>query len=250
MSGFWAAGWTDVGRVPTMSIERGAEGAALRYLADNILPYTERAWIIFDRLQEIGSMWVGEDRVTLPFVGDPPFHEVVLMAEDFLRRYDQLSAEDKSAFAIKFAQKPIVFSAVDDKLLVWGENSIHVGKNRLDDLFEYVLRTVSQLDAQILIQEGVVKETLGITTTKRPGLDHAKYLDAIRTISSTGEALSDTDRAIVRECAVFLTISDEFNLNIRISDRCQVISINLIAADSILEEIIRNTQLFQARPGA
>ena len=249
--GYRERGWIDTGRVPLIEIEYGKAADAIDFIAEDILPYTERAWIVFDRLQSIGQMWIGKDRVSpRSFTPDLPFKEVIPAAEQLLERFDQLPVPDQKAFGTQFAGKPVVFSTNNQKLHVWSDLWLLVGKDRLGEAFEYVLRTVPGLDSEISAATSPVGQRLNLRVRRRPGLDREQYLGALRAIQSASEQLSEEDVALLKNIGASLTIggADEFPFDIRFAEYNREIILTLEAAPLILQEIISNADRLLAQP--
>lgn len=246
-TGFRVIGLAEYGRVPMIAMERGVEGPAARFVADDILPYAEKAQAIVDRLQDIAAMRIDPDRSAFARGGGLSFGNMVETAEGFLVRFGALSASDQSAFVTRFRHQEIVFSEDDDKLFVWHMNQIHVGKNRLDDVFDYVLHELPGVEADIRDEEMAIRDSLAMSLGKHHDLEHTVYLDALRVITASGETLSELDRSKVRETAVHLNIVDAYEFDIHNEAEHGIFGIKSTAADRILEEILDNHEVLMNR---
>ncbi|MEO1245238.1 MAG: hypothetical protein AAFX56_06080 [Pseudomonadota bacterium] len=248
--GYRVRGWSAEGTVPSLEVEYGSAEDVISFVATDILPYTERGWAAFDHLQSIGSMWIGQDSVTTTHPRDLPFKDVIVAAEKLLAHFEQLSAADRNAFAARFRAKPVVFSPNARKLHVWADSWLFVGSDRLDEAFDYALRTAPRLDAEIRVETQALSESLNLNLHKRPDLDRAEYLAALRDIRAAAEGLSAEGIDTIRTIGVTVTMggTDEFRSDLRFADSGRSIWMTPPAASGLLEEILANSGRLLEQP--
>ncbi|MEM8814273.1 MAG: hypothetical protein AAGE85_00455 [Pseudomonadota bacterium] len=248
--GYRVHGWSSGGAVPSLEVEHGSAENAISFIVTDVLPYTERAWAVYDRLQSIGSMWIGQDSVTTHRPRDLPFKDVIVAAEKLMAHFEQLSAADRNAFAARFRGKPVVFSPNARKLHIWADSWLFVGSDRLDEAFDYALRTAPRLDAEIRVETAELGQTWNLDIHKRPDLDRALYLAALHEILAAAQELSADDAATIRKIGAAVTVggTDEFRSDLRISNSDRSLWITPPAAATLLDAILSNADELLDRP--
>lgn len=238
----------DVGRTPHLEAEHTSAHAVMRYVANEILPFTERFWIVFDQLQASGRMWVGEKHHGNGTPGEPSFREVTEMAEQFIEELNSRPEQDRRAFAAKFSAKPIVFSADDDLLHIWGDNWVLVGKNRIDDIFEYVSETLPKIESEILAETEALYSAIATQFRKSdPNLPHLEYLEVLRRISASIESLSDKDIAVLRDTFATVEVGDRYINDLGLQGYRRLVYMEIVAAEHVLSFIVENADELQSQ---
>jgi hypothetical protein len=247
-TGFKETGRFDVGRTPRLEVEHRSGREAMRYIAEEILPYTERFWVVFDQLQAAGRMWVGDKSRGLGLPAGPTFSKVTVLAEQFVETLNEQPEQDRRAFTAKFSAKPIVFSADDDFLHLWGDSWLIVGKNRIDDIFEYVLKTLPEIESGILAETKALYSAVATQFRKSdPNLPRAKYLEVLRRVSASIESLSDEDIAVLRDTFASVEVGNRYINDLGLQDYRRLVYMETVAAEHVLSFIVENAEELQSQ---
>ena len=245
-SGFKEMDRYDVGRFPRLEAEDTSAREAIGYIATEILPYTERFWVVFDELQAAGQMWVGNNRFGSGMPEGPSFREVAEMGEMFIEELNSRPDDERHAFAAKFSVKPIVFTADDEHMHVWGRNTVVVGRNRIGDIFDYVLTTLPGIEAEILEETKALDAVVATQFRKTdPNMRHADYLAVLRSISASVETLSPEDIAVLRDTYATVDVGNRWINDLGLQDNHRLVYMQPVAAEHILEYIVENSEKLQ-----
>lgn len=245
-SGFKEMDRYDVGRIPRLEVEGTSAREAINYIATEVLPYTERFWVVFDELQAAGRMWVGENRFGSGMPEGPSFREVTEMGELFVKELKSLPDNERRAFASKFSAKPIVFAADDEHMHIWGRNRVTVGKNRISDIFDYVLTTLPEIESEILEETKALDAAVSTQFRKTdPDMRHADYLEVLRRISASIESLSPEDIGVLQDTYATVEVGNRWINDLGVQDYHRLVYMQPVAAEHIFEFIIENAELLQ-----
>ena len=245
---FKETGRFDVGRTPRLEVEHRSGREAIRYIAEKILPYTERFLVVFDQLQAAGRMWVGDKSRGLGLPAGPKFSDVTVLAEQFVETLNAQPEQDRRAFVAKFSAKPIVFSADDDFLHLWGDSWLIVGKNRIDDIFEYVLKTLPEIESKILAETKALYSAVATNFRKTdPNLPRAEYLEVLRRVAASIESLSDEDIAVLRDTFATVEVGNRWINDLGLKAYRRLVYMETAAAEHTLSFIVENAEELQSQ---
>ena len=239
----------DGGARPSIEVNVDNAIAAIRHIATAILPYTERMLTVTDELRARTGMWVGASRDYGIGSGLPPFRENTEVAERFLALFLALSPEDQSAVQTRIGNHPVVVSADPDVLHLWGDRWIMVGRNRIDEVFDFLLTDLPEIQRQIAEAGKRVRDEIGVAVTKNdPNIPHAEFLNVMRRIHAALDDLSAADKAIIHAVRPVVTVRLNMASDIFMPGYRQQIIIAPVAADELLEYILENADEIRAQP--
>ena len=244
--GYREWGRRGAGSEPSLEVGEDSARGLMRHLAEEVLPYTERMLAVTGELRARSGIWVGEARGYGS--GLPPFSVNTVVAERFLELFLALSPDDRQAVRSRIGNHPMVVSADPDALHLRGENRIIVGRNRIDEVFDFLLVDLPEIQRQIEQAGQRVLDELGFSVTKSSGIPHIEFLDIVRRIDASLDDLGENDRATIRNVGPVVNVSRNMTSDIFMPGYRQQITITPVAADKLLEFILQNADEIRKQP--
>lgn len=246
--GYREWGRREAGAVPSIEVAEDSARPAMRFIATEILPYTERMLTVTDELRAASGVWVGEARSHEAAGGLPPFKENTLVAERFLQLFRELELEDQAAVRTRIGNRPLVVGANTEVLHLWGDRWILVGQDRIDEVFTYLLNDLPILERQIEDRSQILRQNLNLNVRKSdPDLFHADYLDVLEQIIETTGHLTDSDAEIIQSIGADVHVSKDWISDIFLPDRHRMVYIEPVAAAHLLQFIVEMKDQLQTQ---
>jgi len=237
--GYREWGRREAGAVPSIEVTEDSARSAMRFIATEILPYTERMLTVTDQLRAATGMWVGDARSHEAAGGLPPFKENTLVAERFLEMFRALDPADQSAVRTRIGNHPLVVGANTDVLHLWGNRWILVGQNRIGEVFRYLLDDLPVLEQRIKDNSQILRRDLNLHVRKTdPDLFHADYLDVLERIVETIGQLADGDVELIQSIGADVHVSNHWVSDIFLPERHRMVYIEPVAAPYLLKFIV------------
>lgn len=239
-----------MGSEPSVEVNADNARAALRYVATEVLPYSERMLTVSDQLRTRLAMWVGDGLSgVFPPENTVSFRDSTIVAERFLELFDTLSPADQEMIRTKFGSRPLEISGDPDLLHVWGGRRILVGRNRVDEIFDFLLVDYPELQRQIDRANERIRDEVGFAINKSdPGLSYPDFLDILRRVGASADELSEGDKATIASVRPAVSVGSNRRSDIFVSDYDRRITIAPAAADRLLRFILANAEAIGARP--
>ena len=246
--GYREWGRREAGAVPSIEVTEDSARLAMRFIATEILPYTERMLAVTDELRAATGMWVGEARSHEAAGGLPPFKENTLVAERFLELFRALDPTDQSTVRTRIGNHPLVVGANTDVLHLWGDRWILVGQDRIDGVFTYLLDELPELEQRIEDRSQILRSDLNLHVRKSdPDLFHSDYLEVLEQIIATIGQLTDDDVAIIQSTGADVHVSNSWVSDIFLPGRHRMVYIEPVAAPHLLKFIVEEESQLQAQ---
>jgi len=207
--GYRQARQRGVGIVTSIEANEDSARLAMRFIATQVLPYTERMLAVTASLRAMAGMWVNDSEQFDAAGGLPPFKDSTLIAERFLELLCALEPADQAAVHARIGGHPLVIAADPDMLRLWGDTRLIVGKNRVDDVFTYLLNDLPILERQIEEKTASLRHDLHLFMQRpSPILRRRDYLDALEQIIVAARQLTADDAETIRSIGARVLIAD------------------------------------------
>ncbi len=182
--------------------------AAVRYIATNVLPYTERRLAAQERLGEYGMRTWLPDHNQIGG-GSASVREETETIEAFADLYESLDSDSKAQFRDRIERVGVV--ADSDLLHLWGDDWLLLGQRSVFGAFDFVTRTLPQLEGRIGAAEVVLEQRAGIQRRKSdPNLPHSDYADLLEQLVLASSRLSQVDQQLLRRMSPSIDVGLRF----------------------------------------
>lgn len=229
--------------VPSIEVDSKIARKAMRYAARELLPFTERMLIATEGIEEALGISVQQDRGNSLAEGVPSFRENTYVVERFLELFNELTDDEKTSIRSRVGYSPLKVAVNRDALHLWGSQnqSIIVGKNRIDEIFTYMLESLPAIEKQIADRIVVLENTLGLSANKAdPDMLPATYVALLDRIIASTAQLSAGEIETIRNIGAAVRIVSNRSSDLYLSGYNREIDITPVAADSVLKFLIES----------
>ena len=218
--------WHEGGRVPVIEANINNAGRTIEYIANEVLPYSERMLAVMDALPAASGIRLHNAYAHYAAGVASPFSENLVVAERFLELFHALDPAEQAAIRARYDNNRLIIVADRGSLKYFGRRQIIVGSDRIDEIFDYLLRDLPELERKIAENAAWLEQVLNLTFRRRDmSLMHAEYLDVLKRIVASAEHATERERAIVHSAAADIYVSRQQTSDLQLSGRRRVIEI-------------------------
>ncbi|MEM9387960.1 MAG: hypothetical protein AAGA68_23095 [Pseudomonadota bacterium] len=181
--------------------------------------------------------------------GEAPFGERAQVANAAVQQFVSLDSEAQTSVRTLYADYSFAVSRHPDVLHVWGSSRIIVGRDRVADLFPYLL-ALPELSAEIERASTQLLETLNIKVYRRDiSVLHTTYLNSLVRLLRLADGLSEAQLRGVRAAAVGLLVAPALSAQVMLDGEQRRLRMRPGAEMELLELVLsKQTALAQQAP--
>jgi len=236
--------YRDGGRVPLIEVEHQLARDSIRFIGREIFPYTERMLVVSDALNTSIGMHVGWTGFLRVGGRVPPFSEKTIVTENFLELFEQLPADRQRDVRRRLDGRPFHVAGDPDFLHLWADKWIFVGRNKITEVFTYLLETLPDLESQIEKEVWALNNGLGLRIGRKTDATmlHTEYLATLRDIAASAKRLSPRQRELIYGTKASIRIGSRMTKVVGVSGYRRQVYMRPAGADQILAFIAANAE--------
>lgn len=229
---------------PSVEIEAGSASAGMRFLGEQVLPYTERSRVASSELRSV--MGVHHFSFSRRYRELPPFAEETRVVERFLATVLALPPEDRQLLRSMYGDGTVAVSVDPGKLHLWGPEKILVGRDRVDDAVPWLLHTLPALRATIGAESAALEADVHLRVRKSDvDMSHEAFLLTLRQVAASSGTLTIDQRNVLLKTRATIDVSGRDTHPMRIRGYARVVTMRPDAAGDVLSFVIDNAPALQ-----